>query len=154
MAYQRKLPILSTLHLLPDAVLNDLEQHSSAPPPINWQKFARDHNVPGDNCVKEFAEKSGDGRQPGSKRKRHLCRGTCTCPTNCEKNSGIMDRTSPNRRNVTLLSLYSCVIQCLQWWFGEVSFKINQTTNHQTGHRWRHREHVQGWTIFEAECRI
>ncbi len=75
MAYQRKLPILSTLHLLPDAVLNDLEQHSSAPPPINWQKFARDHNVPGDNCVKEFAEKSGDGRQPGSKRKRHLCGG-------------------------------------------------------------------------------
>ena len=40
----------------------DLQQHPQFPPPINWQKFARDHNVPGSSAgqvVKEFARKSG-----------------------------------------------------------------------------------------------
>ena len=30
-----------------EEVLLDLQQHPQFPPPINWQKFARDHNVPG-----------------------------------------------------------------------------------------------------------
>ena len=39
-------------------VLHDLQQY---PPPINWQKFARDHDIHGCNAgqvVKEFAQKS------------------------------------------------------------------------------------------------
>ena len=75
-----------------DAVLHDLQQLALAPPPINWQKFAREHNVPGDNCgqvVKEFAKKSGidvqrlDGRTPGTrtpKRKRRLYGGEISVP--------------------------------------------------------------------------
>ena len=45
-----------------EEVLRDLQQHPLAPPPINWQKFAREHNVPGQNAsqvVKQFAQKSG-----------------------------------------------------------------------------------------------
>ena len=44
------------------AVLEDLQAQPSAPPAINWQKFAQEHNIPGRNCgqvVKEFAMKSG-----------------------------------------------------------------------------------------------
>ena len=33
-----------------EAVLCDLQQHPPAPPPINWQKFAREHDIPGANC--------------------------------------------------------------------------------------------------------
>ena len=29
------------------AVWRDLQQHPPAPPPINWQNFAREHNIPG-----------------------------------------------------------------------------------------------------------
>ena len=45
-----------------EEVLKDLESHPPAPPQINWQSFARQHNIPGKNCgqvVKEFAVKSG-----------------------------------------------------------------------------------------------
>ena len=44
-----------------DEVLKDLQSHPPAPPRINWQNFARQHNIPGKNCgqvVKEFAVKS------------------------------------------------------------------------------------------------
>ena len=43
-------------------MLKDLQSHPPAPPQINWQNFARQHNIPGQNCgqvVKEFAVKSG-----------------------------------------------------------------------------------------------
>ncbi len=41
------------------AVLCDLQQHPSAPPAINWQNFAREHNIPGSNAgqiAKDFAQ--------------------------------------------------------------------------------------------------
>lgn len=44
-----------------EAVLRDLQQYPPAPPPTNWQQFARDHQIPGSNCgqvLKEFAQKS------------------------------------------------------------------------------------------------
>ena len=56
-------------------VLEDLCSYS-ADTPINWSKFAREHNVPGKNAgqvVKEFAELSGidtfqlDQREPGTR---------------------------------------------------------------------------------------
>ena len=62
-----------------DAVLQALHNYPPAPPPINWQKFAEDHHVPGRNrgqVVKEFAEKSGidthklDGKRTQDKRLR------------------------------------------------------------------------------------
>ena len=40
-----------------EEVLNDLQQHPQFPPSINWQNFARDHDVPGSNAgqiVKEL----------------------------------------------------------------------------------------------------
>ena len=45
-----------------ERVLEDLQSHPAAPPPIKWQIFATQHGVPGKNCgqvVKEFAVKSG-----------------------------------------------------------------------------------------------
>ena len=56
-------------------MLGDLLQHPPAPPAINWQEFARQHNIPGSNArqvVKEFARKNNidtvrlDGRQGGT----------------------------------------------------------------------------------------
>ena len=44
-----------------EEVLHDLQNHPQAPPPINWQQFARDHNITGRNAgqvVKEFAKHS------------------------------------------------------------------------------------------------
>ena len=75
-----------------EAVLRDLQQHPPAPPPISWQKFARDHNIPGSNggqVVKEFARESNidtirlDGRQPNVRqrmRKRRLHGGEISAP--------------------------------------------------------------------------
>lgn len=43
-------------------VLNDLQSLPSAPPPINWQAFAREHGITGSNAgqiIKEFALQSG-----------------------------------------------------------------------------------------------
>ena len=60
-----------------EAVLQDLEQHPSAPPAINWQKFAREHNIPGSICgqvAKKFAKKCNidttrlDGREAGKRK--------------------------------------------------------------------------------------
>jgi len=51
-----------SLRTIKQAVLEDLRPQPSAPPAINWQKFANEHNVPGRNCgqvVKEFAMKAG-----------------------------------------------------------------------------------------------
>lgn len=45
-----------------EEVLYDLQQHPHAPPSINWQQFARDHNIQGRNVgqvVKELAKHSG-----------------------------------------------------------------------------------------------
>ena len=53
---------LHQCHMEQDEVLKDLQSHPPAPPRINWQNFARQHNTPGKNCgqvVKEFAVKSG-----------------------------------------------------------------------------------------------
>ena len=74
-------------------MLQDLQEYPPAPP-INWTKFAKEHNVQGRNCgevVKEFATESGidthrlDGRtllirQRASKRK--LPGGEISVPTN------------------------------------------------------------------------
>lgn len=63
-------------------VLLDLQNHPTAPPPINWKQFATQHRVTGKNAgqiVKEFAQKSGidtvqlDGRQLDQARMR-VCR--------------------------------------------------------------------------------
>ena len=74
------------------ALLRDLQQHPPAPPPINWQNFAREHNIPGSNCgqiVKEFACESGidtvrlDGRIMSTRermRKRRLHGGEISAP--------------------------------------------------------------------------
>ena len=74
------------------AVLRDLQQHPPAPPPINWQKFAREHNIPGSNCgqvVKQFARESNintirlDGQAPSTRqrmRKRKLHGGEISAP--------------------------------------------------------------------------
>ena len=54
-------PDFATVTWDKDAVLRDLQEHPAAPPPINWQKSARDHGIPGSNCgqvLKEFAQKS------------------------------------------------------------------------------------------------
>ena len=77
-----------------EEVLCDLQQHPLAPPPINWQKFAREHNVPGQNAgqvVKQFAHKSGldttklDGRPTDAPRtrsqKRRLIGGEISAPS-------------------------------------------------------------------------
>ena len=76
-----------------EAVLRDLQQHPPAPPPINWQKFAREHNIPGSNggqVVKDFARESNidtvrlDGREPNTRqrmRKRRLHGGEISAPT-------------------------------------------------------------------------
>ena len=59
-----------------EKVLEDLKRFPLAPPPINWQKCAREHNVPGRNCgqvVKQFAQQSGidtfqlDNRAPATR---------------------------------------------------------------------------------------
>ena len=67
-----------------EAVLRDLQNHPPAPPPINWQKLAQDHNIPRSNCrqvIEEFARKSNidtellDGRKSSTRsrmRKRRL----------------------------------------------------------------------------------
>ena len=35
-----------------EAVLCDLQQHPPAPPQINWQKFEREHDIPGAGRLK------------------------------------------------------------------------------------------------------
>lgn len=55
-------PDFSTVTWDKDKVLLDLQQHPPAAPSINWQQFASQHGVPGQNAgqvVKEFAQKSG-----------------------------------------------------------------------------------------------
>lgn len=87
-------PDFSNVSWNKEEVLHDLQQHPQFPPPINWQQFARDHNVPGSNAgqmVKEFAQKSGidttklDGRctdQPRSRiKKRKLIGGEISVPS-------------------------------------------------------------------------
>jgi len=58
-----------------EKVLEDLKSFPLPPPLINWQKFAREHDVPGRNCgqvVQEFAQQSGidtlqlDNRAPAT----------------------------------------------------------------------------------------
>ena len=75
-----------------EAVLRDLQQHPPAPPPINWQKFAREYDIPGANSgqvLKQFAESSSidtfrlDGRASGTRqcmRKRRLYSGEISAP--------------------------------------------------------------------------
>ena len=45
-----------------DKLLQDLHSLPAAPPPLNWQQFAREHGIPGNNAgqvAKDFARKSG-----------------------------------------------------------------------------------------------
>ena len=77
-----------------ESVLRDLRNHPPAPPPINWQKFAEEHQIPGQNrgqVVKQFAKHSGidteklDGRKPNQRlrrRKRRLLGGEISAPQN------------------------------------------------------------------------
>lgn len=86
-------PDFATVTWNKDAVLRDLQEHPEAPPPINWQKFARDHGIPGSNCgqvLKEFAQKSNidtarlDGRTAHTRsrmRKRRLHGVEISAPT-------------------------------------------------------------------------
>ena len=74
-------------------MLRDLQEHPAAPPPINRQKFDRDHGIPGSNCgqvLKEFAQKSNidtarlDGWTSHTRfrmRKRRLHGGEISAPT-------------------------------------------------------------------------
>ena len=75
-----------------EAVIEDLTTYPSAPPPINWQKFAQEHGVPGRNrgqVVKELAKQSGidisrlEGSTPKSRTrsaKRRLPGGEISAP--------------------------------------------------------------------------
>ena len=60
-----------------EKVLSDLQSLPSAPPPLNWHSFAREHGITGGNAgqiVKEFAQQSGvdttrlDGRETSIQR--------------------------------------------------------------------------------------
>ena len=72
-------------------MLEDLQNHPPYPPAINWQKFAREHEVPGENrgqVIKDFAQCSGidtfqlDGRKSERqrKKKRQLIGGEISAP--------------------------------------------------------------------------
>lgn len=85
-------PYFESVTWYKEAVLRDLQQHPSAPPPINWQKFTKEHNIPSSNCgevLKEFARESNidttllDGRTPSTRermRKRRLHGGEISSP--------------------------------------------------------------------------
>ena len=71
-----------------DEVLEALEaiqQDPLAPPSINWQLFAKSHNIPGGQVAKEFAKKSGRWS---------------TTPKNAKKEA-------PRRRNFSTYLTYS-----------------------------------------------
>ena len=76
-----------------EKLLQDLQQLPPAPPPLNWQKFAREHGITGGNAgqvAKEFARKSGvnterlDGRSTDTPhqrvRRRKLLGGEISAP--------------------------------------------------------------------------
>ena len=76
-----------------EKVLNDLQSLPSAPLPLNWQQFAREHGITGvnaDQIVKEFAKESRvnterlDGRSETQRprvRRRRLLGGEISVPS-------------------------------------------------------------------------
>lgn len=76
-----------------ERVLNDLQLLPSAPPPLDWQQFAREHGITGGNAgqiAKEFAKASGvdterlDGKSETQRprvRRRRLLGGEISVPS-------------------------------------------------------------------------
>ena len=76
-----------------ESVLNDLQLLPSAPPPLKWQQFAREHGIRGGNAgqiAKEFAKASGvdterldgkSGTQHSRARRRQLLGGEMSVPS-------------------------------------------------------------------------
>ena len=76
-----------------EKVLNDLQSLPPAPPPLNWQQFAREHGITGGNAgqiAKEFAKESGvdterlDGRSETHRlrvKRRRLLGGEISVPS-------------------------------------------------------------------------
>ena len=74
-----------------DKLIQDLQSLPVAPPPLNWQQFARQHGMPGNNAgqvAKYFVRKSGvyterlDGKEDISERQRLRQRRRDFCPLN------------------------------------------------------------------------
>lgn len=67
-------------------LLQDLQSLSAAPPPLNWQQFAREHGNDAGQVAKDFARKSGvdterlDGK-PDTVQRRRLIGGEISVPS-------------------------------------------------------------------------
>ena len=95
-----------------EKVLEDLRNHPPAPPPINWQSFARDHIIPSKNngqIAKEFAKGSDidtyhlDSRNSECQRRKwRLIGGEITAPVTLTANSIKQERKQMvERRTIT-----------------------------------------------------